>query len=187
MNWHEYVPGRKLHLLFTITEKPIIANHVEAGAQENVKQLKPLQVLAISAISLMIIPAVVFVGTALLSGMGISGTVAAVSDQYTAGKVNLLVVSLVGLIPLLLIAILVFVRKLMRKPQDGTVAYTWSGVIPVLVVALFVNLEYWPSYLPARQFLGFPHGLEFVIGPLVFAPVGILIGFLAVFLIRRRS
>ena len=144
-------------------------------------------ILAVAAASLMTIPAMVFIGAALYHGMEIPAILVALGDQYTAEKQNLLVVSVLGLVPLLLIALLLFVRKLIRKSFDGSDAYAWGGVIPVLLVTVFVNLEYWPSYLPARNFLGFPHGLEFVIGPFVFAPIGVLLGFVLTWFLRKQN
>lgn len=149
------------------------------------RQLAATGVLASSAILLMVIPPMVFIATALHRGMGVAGTLSAVGEQYAADKLNLLVVSLLGLLPLILTAILIVGRKLLRKSPVGSTAYAWGGCIPVVVVAVFVNFEYWPSYLPARQFLGFPHGLEFVIGPFVFAPIGALLGFLVARMVTK--
>jgi len=152
-----------------------------------VKRLGAAGLLAGSAILVALLPTVIFVGSALYRGMGVPGTVAALGDQYAADRLNLFVVSALGLTPLLLTALLIFVRYLMGKSSQGSVVYTWAGIIPVALVTLFVNLEYWPTYLPARQFLGFPHGLEFVIGPFVFAPIGVLVGFLIAWTIGKRA
>lgn len=144
-------------------------------------------VLTGSAVLLMIIPLMIFTGSAMAGGMGVVATITALGEQYTAERTNLLIVSLTGLLPLLLIAFLIFVRTRLRKTPEGAAEYALGCCIPVLLIAVFVNLEYWPSYLPERQFLGFPHGLEFVIGPLVFAPIGVAVGFLVTWLVRRPS
>jgi hypothetical protein len=73
------------------------------------------------------------------------------------------------------------------KTWDGAGPYALCSSLPIVLVTVFVHLEYWPSWLPARQFLGFPHGLEFVIGPFVFAPVGVLLGYVTAWLIARSS
>jgi hypothetical protein len=145
------------------------------------------RLIAGSAILLALIPTAVFFSTALFRGMGVPGAVAALGEQMTADKTNLLVVSLLGLLPLLLIALLLMVRKIIRKTWDDAAFYALAGVLPVVAVTLLVNLEYWPSYLPARRFLGFPHGLEFVIGPFVFAPIGVLLGFLIAWIVRKQA
>ncbi len=152
-----------------------------------IKRLTTIQVLAVSAVVLLIIPALVFVTSGLFRGMDTGLIIPALKDQFLAGKTNLFVVSLLGLLPLLLIALSLGVRKLVRKTWAGSVAYALGGALPAVAVALFVNLEYWPKYLPARQFLGFPHGLEFIIGPFVFAPIGVLLGFVFVWFLRRQQ
>lgn len=151
------------------------------------QQLSTSAVLIGSFVLLMVIPVAVFVGAAIAGGMGMTATITALVEQYAADRNNLLIVSLAGLLPLLLILILIAVRARLRRTREGSAEYALAACIPVLLIALFVNLEYWPSYLPERQFLGFPHGLEFVIGPLVFAPIGVLLGFLITWLARRRS
>lgn len=151
------------------------------------KRLTTTPLLAASAVLLLIIPALVFIVSGLIRGMDASTVSSALGEQYTADKTNLFVVSLLGLLPLLLTALLLGVRKLVRKTWDGSAAYAWGGVVPAVAVALFVNMEYWPKYLPARQFLGFPHGLEFVMGPFVFAPIGVLLGFLFVWFLRKQQ
>lgn len=151
-----------------------------------IRRLTTMQVLAASAVALVIVPALVFIASGLCQGMDMQSTTAAIGDQYRADKNNLFVISVLGLLPLLLVGLLLFVRKLVRKSWSGSAAYAFAGAVPVLLVAIFVNLEFWPKYLPARQFLGFPHGLEFIIGPFVFAPIGILLGFLFVWAVRKK-
>ncbi|HNP62364.1 MAG TPA: hypothetical protein PKH39_00435 [Woeseiaceae bacterium] len=150
------------------------------------KQPTTTQVLAFSAVALLIIPVFVFIASGLIRGMDLPAIIPAIGEQYLAEKNNLFIVSILGLLPLLLVGLLLLIRKFIRKTWSGSVAYALGGVIPVLLVAVFVNLEFWPKYLPARQFLGFPHGLEFIIGPFAFAPIGILFGFLFVWAVRKK-
>ncbi|MBT8080446.1 MAG: hypothetical protein KJO31_17840 [Gammaproteobacteria bacterium] len=145
------------------------------------------QVLLGSAILTLILPTLVFIGSALYRDMGFSAAFTALGEQYASERSNLFVVSMLGLAPLLVTGILLSLRRLIRKTWQGSVEYAWGGIIPTLVVTSFVNLEYWPSYLPARQFLGFPHGLEFVIGPLIIAPVGVIAGFAIAWMLRKRA
>ncbi|NNE09207.1 MAG: hypothetical protein HKN20_11655, partial [Gemmatimonadetes bacterium] len=49
------------------------------------------------------------------------------------------------------------------------------------------NFDFWPAFLPSRVYPGFPHGLEFIIGPGVFAPIGMLLGVLTVWVSQRGA
>lgn len=109
----------------------------------------------------------------------------ALTGQYTAERTNLLVISLLGL-ALLLIPLLLLLRRWIAKQSSNSASYALTSAVPVVLVAVLVNFDYWPSFLPERQFLGFPHGLEIIIGPFVFAPVGVLLGFLLARLWNRR-
>ena len=148
---------------------------------------RTIPVLLVTLILLLLLPAMVFTGSALYHGMGADSTLDALADQYAAPRNNLGVITLLGCAPLLLIIAVLGLRRLVRKTSQDGAAYALCGALPVLLVCLFVNLEFWPRFLPARQFLGFPHGLEFVIGPLFFAPIGIGVGCVIAWLIRRRS
>ncbi len=136
---------------------------------------------------LLLIPPVVFFVHGVAGGMGAVGTLAALAEQYTMRRNNLAVVSLLGALPLTLLPLVLWLRKRLRSSRTDAAVYALGGALPILAVAVFVNHEYWSRFLPARQFLGFPHGLEFIIGPFVYAPIGILIGLSITWLLRRRS
>lgn len=136
---------------------------------------------------LVVIPAVIFLASALYHGMGVAASISALADQYTVSRTNLVAITLLGLLPVLVVGLLLGARRLLTKTWQRSEAYALGGVIPILAVTVFVHLEYWPSYLPSRQFMGFPHGLEFVIGPLVFAPIGVTAGFVVVWLLGKRT
>ncbi len=144
-------------------------------------------ILAATTVALLLTPSFVFVAVALIEGLGPGETFAALAEQFTSDRINLAVISLLGAAPVLLILFSLWIRRLLRKTWDGSDTYALGGALPVIAVALFINLEYWPTYLPERQFLGFPHGLEFIIGPGLFAPVAMLIGFCVAWFIRRRA
>ena len=150
------------------------------------KRFRAVPVFAATSAALIILPPLLFLGSALFEGMGFEGGGTALAEQYIAERSNLIVITLLGLAPILLIIFLLGIRRAIRKTWDGSGTYALAGALPVVAVTVFVHLEYWPSYLPARQFLGFPHGLEFVIGPLIFAPVGILLGFLVAWILRKQ-
>lgn len=150
------------------------------------KSFRAVPVIAAASAALIVLPPLLFLGSALYEGMGFAGGSTALAEQYTVERSNLTVITLLGLAPIVLIVLLLGIRRAIRKTWDGSGTYALAGVLPVVAVTIFVHLEYWPSYLPARQFLGFPHGLEFVIGPLIFAPVGILLGFLVAWIVRKQ-
>jgi hypothetical protein len=63
--------------------------------------------------------------------------------------------------------------------------YVVSGAVPIFLVTAFVNYEFWSQYLQSRAFLGFPHGMELVIGPLFFAPIGVVIALVVAWSVLR--
>lgn len=143
------------------------------------------RVLLVSGLLLLALPPFIFVTVAMSSGMTAGDTVQALAAQYAAARVNLAVCSGLGLVPLLLLAVVLWIRRRRRPPADGPPLYAIGGALPILAVAAFVNIEYWTAYLPDRVFLGFPHGLEFIIGPGLFAPIGMLAGLGVVAAVRR--
>jgi hypothetical protein len=151
------------------------------------KNLRPAPVLLIVAVALLVLPPLLFLGSALYRGMGLADGTSALLEQYSAERTNLVVITLLGLLPLLLVTLLLGIRRMLFKTWDDAGLYALCSSLPIVLVTVFVHLEYWPSWLPARQFLGFPHGLEFVIGPFVFAPVGVLLGFVTAWLIARSA
>lgn len=132
-------------------------------------------------------PAVVFLTVALLSGLPVSDTISALTSQFATRKQNLGVAGLLGLFPLLLMGLILWLR---RKFFNGNPRLTSSivlgGFIPLLAVLLWANIEYWTDFLPARVAPGFPHGLELVIGPLIYAPVASLLGMLLARVVARN-
>jgi len=119
----------------------------------------------------LIIPTVVFAGCALAAGLSPVETWAAMLDQYAAKRLNLVVSGLPGFFPLLLLlAVLAAYRRYGRSERIRRMM-GWGGRPAVLTVLIWVNLQFWPLFFPGRTFPGFPHGLEFIIGPVFFAPV----------------
>ncbi len=151
------------------------------------KSIRAVPVIAAASAALVVLPPLLFLGSALFEGMGFGGGSTALAEQYVVERSNLVVITLLGLVPMLLIMLLLGIRRAIRKTWDGSGTYALAASLPVVLVTIYVHLEYWPSYLPARQFLGFPHGLEFVIGPLFFAPAGILLGFLVAWIFRKQA
>lgn len=136
---------------------------------------------------ILLVPPLVFFVVALSSDMSWSESISALTEQYHSRKQNLLVVGLVACLPLLLLPLVLWLhgRAGGKRPMRRILA--WSGYLPVWLVTAWVNFEYWTDFLPARTFLGFPHGLEFVIGPLFFAPVGMAACMLVAWLVARNT
>ncbi|MEO1245263.1 MAG: hypothetical protein AAFX56_06205 [Pseudomonadota bacterium] len=142
-------------------------------------------VLGAAAVALVLLPALVFVASGLYREMSLPDSLGALAAQYVAGRGNLVLVTLLGLLPLLLIAGCVGLRRWLRKTWNGAAIYALGATVPVVFVIAFSHIEYWPRFLPARASPGFPHGLELVIGPLIFAPGGAAVGFSLVWIARR--
>jgi len=138
--------------------------------------MSAVTLLFIFAIVLVLVTPLVFMAVGMTAGWSFAEAISALGTQVEPYDPNIFLVSLIGLLPLILLALVIWISFLISKRTMRTAAYVLGGAIPIVAVMLFVNLEYWPAYLPDRTFLGFPHGLEFVIGPLVFAPIAALVG-----------
>ena len=138
-----------------------------------------------SVVVTLAIPPLVFTASGLAAGMGIGATVSALVGQYTVHRQNLLLVSLPSLAPIGLLLLLVWLYKRRVGP-----AAAWpvavGGMLGILAVTVWINTMFWPHFLPSRTHPGFPHGLEFVIGPIFFAPITILLGMAAGFAFKRK-
>lgn len=147
---------------------------------------KPFWMLLFMAGLVFLTAPMVFIIVALVSGMGISTTFDALLAQYAAERVNLLVISLTSLAPMVLLVLIVWIGRRFGKFATSAGAVGLGGSIAICLVTVFVNMEYWPKFLPARAFLGWPHGIEFVLGPAIAAPVAMLFGMLIGGLLVRR-
>jgi uncharacterized membrane-anchored protein len=92
-------------------------------------------------------------------------------DQYAADRQNLLISAIPGLIPVLLLLAVLWAYRRYGKSERIRRAMGWVGLLAILLVLVWVNLQFWPLFFPSRTSPGFPHGLEFIIGPIFFAPV----------------
>ncbi len=143
-------------------------------------------ILIWSAIIAFIIPPFLFFAIALIKGLSLYETVVAMSDQYSTSRQNLAVCGALGIFPILLLALSWLLLKRFVPSVGNSTIPIWGGLVPIFLVLLWTNLEFWPIFLPSRMYPGFPHGLEFVLGPGLYAPIGMLIGFLVGWLISSR-
>jgi len=118
---------------------------------------------------------VAFLVAGLAAGMGVE-VVPVLFEQAGQRRLNPLLAGIVGLVPVLLLLLILAVgpRLTPRAGWGPTVA--WTGLIPIILLELWAHWEVWTLYLPSRATLSFPHGLELVIVPLFFAPVGVVVG-----------
>ncbi|XOV81466.1 MAG: hypothetical protein ACFHXK_11325 [bacterium] len=143
-------------------------------------------VVAGTVVLSLIIPPGVFLWVALTSGMPVAESVSALFAQYLSRKQNLLMVSLLSLLPVVLMVLLAWlIPKAKRLAVSGR-DLALGGAAGIVLVNIWMNVEYWPTFLPEMTYAGFPHGLEFVIGPIFHAPVAMAVGMFAVGLARRR-
>ncbi|MEO1087990.1 MAG: hypothetical protein AAFY88_27475 [Acidobacteriota bacterium] len=124
------------------------------------------------------LPPTVFLATALGSGLDLGASLAALVAQYGAERLNLGVVTGLGLAPVLLLGLCLWLLGRFGIKRGSLGVFAASGLVPIVAVILWAHLDYWPHFLPDRRSPGFPHGLELIIGPLVFAPVGMAVGLL---------
>jgi len=150
-------------------------------------QISVRTVLALGALIAMAIPPLVFTAVALFAGLGIGESLSALVAQYSAPRQNLLICGVVGLLPLGLLAALLWLINRLAPGNQHRPALALGGLMPILAVLAWVNLEFWPTFLPSGTYPGFPHGLEFVIGPIFFAPVAMVVGVLVLWLATRRA
>ncbi|NGX16376.1 hypothetical protein [Wenzhouxiangella sp. XN24] len=131
-----------------------------------------------------LVPALVFVLCALFADMSVVESLAAVATQFRAERHPLLGAAILGTLP---VVVLTLVGWLLARKLDKVRvrAIAQAGLVGIALVLVWVNVEFWPGYLPDRTFLGFPHGLEFVIGPVFFAPPAMLIAMLAAWFATR--
>jgi len=135
-----------------------------------------------------VVPLLVFLVAGLTQGMSPAAVTVALVDQCAGGKPNPLVSGIVGLAPIGVITIVLLGLRRRVAPDDPRLAATgWGALLAAALVIAWANWEYWPKYLPERKFMMFPHGMELVIGPLFFAPVGVVVGALVGWLTGRRA
>lgn len=133
----------------------------------------------------LITPALSMLASGLLEGMGVSDAALSILEQFVSTRGNLAVTSSLGLIPIAMLSALLWVLGRFFS-IDG--CKRWMAILAFVLIVLIIawaNMTYWRAYLPSKQFLGWPHGLELVIGPMIFAPVGMIFGLIAGWLVCK--
>lgn len=149
-------------------------------------QIRIVFVLLGGVLLAMAIPPAAFFLTGLTKGMGVGGALSVLVEQYSTERQNLWMISVLGVFPFVLLTIPLAGYRRIKGPA-GLAPMALAGTIAIAAVLVWANLTYWSSYLPSRQFLMWPHGLELVIGPLFFAPVAMLAGVVLGWLVHRST
>lgn len=134
------------------------------------------------------VPLLTFLVAGVTEGMSPAAALGSLAEQCTGGKPNPLLGGTLGLAPVGVIAIVLLGLRRRVAPDDPRLgAVGWGALLAAALVIAWANWEYWPRYLPEKTFMMFPHGMELVIGPLFFAPVGAVVGALLGWLTGRRA
>ncbi|MDY7095679.1 MAG: hypothetical protein SX243_22110 [Acidobacteriota bacterium] len=144
-----------------------------------------VKMLMAGGLGVLLIPPAVFLAVALGEGMGLGGAGAALVAQYTASQLNLLVCGALGLVPVLLVLLILWVHRKVAPGSLARPALALGGLLPILLILVWANWDYWPRFLPSRTYPGFPHGLGLVIAPFFFAPIGGVVGMVVGWLVTR--
>lgn len=123
-----------------------------------------------------LVAALVFVGVGLATGMGPGGVWTALAELSTGRRHNPFLAATVGLVPVLLLLAALALGPRWWPTAGWGPAAAWSGLAAILLVLAWAHVQFWPLFLPDRVYPGFPHGLELVIAPLLFAPPAAAVG-----------
>lgn len=146
-----------------------------------------LKTLVAGGLGALVIPPLVFLMVALVEGMGVGAAGAALVAQYTASQLNLLILGILGLLPVLLLVLILWVHRKLAPASLARPAMALGGLLPVLLILIWANWDYWPRFLPSQTYPGFPHGMGLVIAPFFFAPIGVAVGTLVGWLVSRMQ
>ena len=91
------------------------------------------------------------------------------ADAVTRKNLNLVMITVLGMAPFLLLtgSLWLYLRK---TDTFRGLFLLMGGVLGIWVITIPSHLEYWPSHLRGAT-LGWPHGLEFVLAPILSVPV----------------
>lgn len=135
---------------------------------------------------LLLVPPVVFFSVAIFSGISLSQSLQFVLEQYLVRKQNLLLSGIISCVPLLFLGLVLWLISRYAKNDKLLNSLSFGGFCGIFIVSVWINIEFWPNYLPSRVYPGFPHGLEFVIGPLFFAPIAMGLGMVIAWVLTRK-
>jgi hypothetical protein len=159
---------------------------VVMGAPVAATRAGPARHLVLLAlIAPLVLPPLIFVGVAWSAGMGFSGAWQALLEQSVSARQNPLRAAPLGLLPVFILLLALWLGHRSGRDASSVRIAGWGGLIAILLVIAWANIEAWSGFLPSRVYQGFPHGLELVIGPLFFAPIAMLVGALVAVVAAR--
>lgn len=129
-------------------------------------------------------PLLVFLLVALLKGMDVIAALNALIEQCSQRRQNPLLSSVPALIPLVIFAAWLGFRA--RRTQKSLREQAMFGIGIAVAAQIAVNWGFWQVFLPSRVYPGFPHGLEFIIGPLFFTPIAMVLGLVGLSIALRK-
>lgn len=135
----------------------------------------------------LLLPSLVFFLCALTNGFSFSEAAQATMSQFFADRQSLFFATLLNLFPVLLLLLFLWILQKWRASEESFSTIAWGGFLPIAVILIWVNVEVWPLFLPGTAYPGFPHGLEMIIGPAIFAPLAATGGVLVVVFTSRRG
>lgn len=141
--------------------------------------------LLLMSLSVLLLPAMVLSVCLFVAGYGPGETLEFLLTQAQAERRNLLVVGLPAVVPFALLAIVLLIYRRWRGPQGSNMVAAF-GVLAIVLLLIWANAIFWPLFLPGRSYPGWPHGLEMVIVPIFFAPVGMLVAVAIAMILQRR-
>lgn len=116
----------------------------------------------------------------IVIGNSLSEALAGVCGQaFLAPRQNLTVVTVLGLIPFAVLSLVVWLY-LRKRDERRSLFLLCGGLAGILITVTPAHIDFWPTYFRSG-YMGFPHGLEFLIMPfiaLVPMAVGVLLGWL---------
>ena len=133
--------------------------------------------LAVSVLAALIIPPLIFLACLLMADFSLSPAWNAVVDQYGQTRQNPFLISVLGYLPVLLLALVVALIR-WRKGHSIATYMATTGGLAITFILVWTNFEFWPNFLPGKTYPGFPHGLEIVIGSIFFAPAAMILALL---------
>lgn len=144
------------------------------------------RILLFGAIGLVLLPVLIFLGAGVGDGVSLGETLSALVTQSGVRRNNFVVATLLGFFPFLLLVICLWIRRRVVKENASLPLYAASGMLPILLITAYPHAVFWPLFFPYMSNPGFPHGLEFIIGPGVFAPIGLAFGLMFAWVVGKK-
>lgn len=134
-----------------------------------------------------VIGPLVFLASGLMAGMGPGEVLEAFAEQASGRRMNPVLGSVLGVVPAALLALVLWIGAKRGADPGRLRTMGWCGLATLLLMLVWAHASVWGPFLPDRQPLGFPHGLELVIVPLFFAPPAVLVAALVGWLVSGRT